>query len=206
MLYFSDDLVLASPDRVRLLVDAIRGLSRRVEFSVSTRFDILSRIDDALLQEIKDVGCRIMGLGVESGSDRILQVIGKNCTAETIRVQLGRLKGVGILPTVSMMVGQETETREDAEASIRLMRETVRGNPDIAYAFTITTPFPGSPLYDAVMRSGRVRDDWDFYRRYFSDSSEWKQVVNLSAMSDREVRAMYRKIQVAYREEKSASA
>ena len=59
-----------------------------------------------------------MGLGIESGSDRILKVIGKRFTAETIRTGLERLRNVGILPTVSIMVGQYTETVEDVEAIV----------------------------------------------------------------------------------------
>jgi len=143
-----------------------------------------------------------MGLGIESGSDRILQIIGKNCSAQTIQEQLARLRRWGILPTVSIMVGQLSETREDVELSITLMRESVRHNPDIQYAFTVTTPFPGSPLYRLIFERGLLRDDREFYDRYFATESEWTQVVNLSAMTDQEVRDMYRKLQAAYREEK----
>jgi radical SAM superfamily enzyme YgiQ (UPF0313 family) len=203
MLYFSDDLVLANPQRTKLLIEAIQKLRRRIEYSVSTRFDILVRLDDGLLKEMKQSGCRIMGLGIESGSDRILKIIGKNCTAQEIKTQLERLKHVGILPTVSIMVGQLTETKEDVEASIKLMRESVRSNPSIQYAFTITTPFPGSPLYNLIFERGYLQSDWEFYRRYFSSGSEWNQVVNLSAMSDKEVLYMFKKIQSAYAEEKS---
>lgn len=204
MLYFSDDLVLANPERARALINAIRNLPKPVEYSVSTRIDILSRIDNNLLQEMKHSGCRIMGLGLESGSDRILKIIGKNCKVDTIKNQLERLKNVGILPTVSMMVGQHTETKEDVEASIRLMRESVRSNPSIQYAFTITTPFPGSPLYKYIFEKGYLKDDMEFYQKYFSTGEAgWKQVVNLSAMTDVEVLTMYKKIQAAYAEEKS---
>lgn len=202
MLYFSDDLVLANPKRARELVEAIRKLDRRIEYSVSTRFDILSRLDDSLLREMKESGCRIMGLGIESGSDRILKIIGKNCTVQDIRDQLERLKDVGILPTGSIMIGQLTETKEDVEASIKLMRDTVRSNPNIQYVFTLTTPFPGSPLYNHIFKKGYLKSDLEFYRKYFS-GSEWNQVVNLSAMSDREVMFMYKKICTAYAEEKS---
>jgi anaerobic magnesium-protoporphyrin IX monomethyl ester cyclase len=90
-----------------------------------------------------------MGLGIESGSDRILKIIGKNFTAQGIKDQLERLRDAGILPTVSIMAGQLTETKEDVDASIRLMRDSVRSNPSIQYGFSITTPFPGSPLYRA---------------------------------------------------------
>lgn len=202
MLYFSDDLVLANPKRARGLVEAIQKIKRRIEYSVSTRFDILARMDDSLLREMKQSGCRIMGLGIESGSDRILKIIGKNCTAMEIRDQLERLKEVGILPTVSIMVGQLTETKEDVEASIKLMQDSVRNNPNIQYAFTITTPFPGSPLYNLIFEKGYLKSDLEFYRRYFS-GPEWNQVVNLSAMSDQEVMYMYKKIWAVYSKEKS---
>lgn len=202
MLYFSDDLVLATPERARQLVEAIRALNRPIQYSISSRFDILDRIDDELLGEMRETGCRIMGLGVESGSDRILKIIGKNCTAETILNGLERLKKFGILPTASIMVGQYTETKEDVEASIKLMRESVRSNPNINYAFTITTPFPGSPLYDLIFRKGYLRDHQEFYDRYFSAPGEFKQVVNLSEMTDEEVLEMRRKIEKIYREEK----
>ena len=203
MLYFSDETALPSPVRVRQMLKEIGKLPRRIEYSVSSRFDILDRIDDDLLMEMREKGCRIMGMGIESGSDRILEIIGKNYSAETVRTGLERLKKVGILPTVSIMVGQYTETAEDVEASIALMRESVRSNANIQYAFTITTPFPGSELYNLIFQKGYLHDDKEFYDRYFRSKGEWKSVVNLSNMSDEELTAMYNKIQNVYREEKS---
>ena len=202
MLYFSDDTTLPSPRRVRQMLEEIRKLPRRIEYSVSSRFDILNRLDDDLLQDMSETGCRIMGLGIESGSDRILKIIGKNATADIIKTGLERLKRVGILPTVTIMVGQYTETIEDVEASIALMRESVRSNKNIQYAFTITTPFPGSELYDIIFQKGYLRDDREFYDRYFGAGGDFNYVVNLSGMSDEELMAMYEKIKNAYREEK----
>lgn len=205
MLYFSDDLVLATPKRAKELVDGLRKLGRPVEYSVSARFDILNRLDDNLLAEMKETGCRIMGLGIESGSDRILKIIGKNCTSAQILHNLKRLKKAGILPTVSIMVGQFDETREDAEASIRLMLESIRENPNIQYAFTVTTPFPGSPLYQHIMKNGLLQSDEEFFERYFSGRSDWNMVVNLSRMSDNEVWTMRKKLASLYfREQKKA--
>lgn len=205
MLYFSDDLVLATPKRARELVEELRKINRKIEYSISARFDCLERIDNELLQEMKDTGCRIMGLGIESGSDRILRIIGKNTTSEKILFQLERLKKVGILPTVSIMIGQDTETSEDVEASIDLVRKSIRCNPNIQYNFTITTPFPGSILYSKIFKEGLLKSDREFYDRYFSvshKSHDWAQVVNLSGMSDEKIHEMYRKIWKAYTKEK----
>jgi radical SAM superfamily enzyme YgiQ (UPF0313 family) len=206
MLYFSDDLVLASPKRARELVDHIRKLDRPVNYSITARFDILARIDDALLGEMKETGLRIVGLGIESGSDRMLEIIGKNCTAATIRSELSRLKRFDIMPTVTIMLGQYTETVEDVEMSIDLMRDTVRENPLINYVFTVTTPFPGSKLYDLIMQQGVLRDDQHFYDIYFSaGGGDFKQIVNLSAISGEKLGKLYQKINRVYQEEKTRS-
>lgn len=203
MLYFSDDLVIATPQRVKELIARVKKLKRPISYSLSTRFDILERLDDTLLKELKETGCRIMGLGIESGSDRILKLIGKNVTAKTILKGLKRLKKAGILPTVSIMVGQYTETREDVMKSFELMKESVRVNPLIAYAFSITTPFPGSILYDLIFAKKLLKDDEEFYNRYMAGRvGDWNQVVNLSQMSDDEVIKLRNKLEESYNQEK----
>jgi anaerobic magnesium-protoporphyrin IX monomethyl ester cyclase len=203
MLYFSDDLVIATPKRVRELLARLKKINRPISYSVSTRFDILERLEDELLAELKATGCRIMGLGIESGSDRILKIIGKNTTASRILAQLQRLKENRILPTVSIMVGQDSETREDVMRSMELMKQSVATNPLIQYAFTIATPFPGSPLYEKIFSQKMLADDQAFYMRYFSSKTgDWNQVVNLSAMSDNEVISLRGELEETYNVEK----
>ena len=202
MLYFSDDLVMANPKRARQLIEAIGRLDRPVSFQISTRFDILARMDDQLLRDLKKAGCRSMGLGLESGSDRILKLIGKNCSVQEIEGGLDRLHEVDIYPTTSIMLGQHTETAEDAAASIALVQRTVRRNPFLNFAFTLTTPFPGSALYDLIFQQGILKSDQDFYDLYFSTAGEFKQVINLSSMSDAEVSASYAEIHRVYDMEK----
>ena len=151
MVYFGDDLVLATPTRAKELVQAVRQLGKKIEYSVSCRFDILDRLSDEILREMKETGCRIMGLGIESGSQRILDIIDKRITTEQIIRGMRRLKDIGILPSVSIMVGQYTETLEDVQKSIDLMLETLNYNKNVIYTFTITTPFPGTNLYGIAL-------------------------------------------------------
>lgn len=206
MLYFSDDLVLSSPNRAKKLVEGIGKLNKKIEYSVTGRFDILSRMDDNLLKEMKDTGCRIMGLGAESGSDRILQIIGKSCTSDQILEGLEKLKKVGILPTVTIQFGQDTETKEDTEKSIQLMKKSVESNPHMQWNFTITTPFPGSPLYNMLINTGKIKNHQYFYDCYFSPSKRtgiWSQVVNISDMKEFEIIEAYNKCWGIYKETKS---
>jgi len=202
MLYFGDDLVLSGPRRAQELTESLAKLKRPIEYSVSCRFDILSRIDDNVLREMKRTGCRTMGLGVESGSQRILDIMHKGTTVDQIVTGLRRLKDVGILPTVSIMVGQLSETVEDVKQSMALMIETVRYDKNIQYAFTITTPFPGTELYYIALQKGILKDHHDFYERFDPKIQMFEVSVNLSNMSDTEVEAVRTKLDMTFRQEK----
>jgi radical SAM superfamily enzyme YgiQ (UPF0313 family) len=203
MLYFGDDLVIASPKRARELVEGIRNLSRPVSYSISCRFNVLDKLEDGLLKEMKDTGCRIMGLGIESGSQRILDLMHKKITVAQILGGLRRLKDMGILPTVSIMVGQFTETIEDVRQSMDLMVESVRYNKNIQYAFTITTPYPGSELYDIAFEKGLLKNHRDFFEKYNPSRDLSGISVNLSSMSDDEIIRMRNELETRYIEEKS---
>jgi len=202
MLYFGDDLTIASPARARELTEAIKKLNRPVEYSVSARFDILERIDDELLREMKRTGCRIMGPGVESGSQRILDIMHKRITVEQIITGLQRLKDVGILPTAAIMVGQLNETMEDVKASMDIMLKTLRNDKNINYAFAITTPFPGSELYSIAKTKGIIKNDFDFYKRFNPDKELGAVSVNLSSMTDQQVETMRNQLEKTYKQEK----
>jgi radical SAM superfamily enzyme YgiQ (UPF0313 family) len=207
-LYFGDDLVISTPERAKQLVEELSKNKLEVSYHISTRFDILSKLDDNLLTQIKKSGCRAMGIGVESGSDRILKIIGKNCTSADIIAQLKRLKDVGIIPTLSIMIGQYTETKEDVEQSIKLMQTVVRENPHINFAFTITTPFPGSRLYELIFKKGLLQNEQEYYDRYFFGDyklGDWNQIVNMSEMTNDEVLQMHNLITQIYIEEKRAA-
>lgn len=203
MLYFSDDLVIANPQRVRELINRVKKLKKPINYSISTRFDILEHLDFSLLKELKKTGCRIMGLGIESGSDRMLKLIGKNTTSKKILKELKRLKRAGILPTVSIMVGQYTETKSDVMKSFKLMKQSVRDNPLITYAFTICTPFPGSFLHNLIFQKGLLKTEDEFYSKYLAGRvGDWNQTVNLSKMSDKEVVKMRSNLDKSFYNEK----
>ncbi len=194
--------MIASPKRARELVQGIRKLNRPVSYSISCRFNVLENIDDGLLNEMKETGCRIMGLGIESGSQRILDLMHKKVTVDQILTGLRRLKDVGILPTVSIMVGQYTETQEDFQQSLDLMVESVRYNKNIQYAFTLTTPYPGSELYDIAFEKGLLKSHEDFFNKYNPYTDLVGISVNLSNMDDDDIVRNRIKLERAYKLEK----
>jgi radical SAM superfamily enzyme YgiQ (UPF0313 family) len=124
---------------------------------------------------------------------------------DQIRDGIRRLTAAGIIPTATIQFGQHTETMDDAEASIRLIRECLAMSPNMQWNFTLTTPFPGSSLYDMLLSDGRIRDHGEFYSRYFGTSrpGAWRQVVNVSAMTDQQVLDMRDRAWGIYMEHKA---
>jgi len=190
MLYFGDDLVLASAKRATEMIEHIRKLDRKISYSVSARFDLINRLDDSILEELAATGCRIMGLGIESGSQRMLDLMNKRITVEQIRNGMSRLHKAGILPATSIMVGNLDETREDVEMSRALMLDLVRENKNLAMNFSITTPFPGTDIYTAALERGLIRDHRDFYDRFRHGRDMTGLTINLSQMGDDEVQSL----------------
>lgn len=203
----SDDLVLSSPARARELIAGLKKLERPIEYYLSAHFEVIARMTDAELRELRESGCRIIGPGYESGSDRILKLIGKKFTVETILTQTARLKKAGIKAIGNFMIGQHTETLEDVEATLDLVRKTLAIDPDIEYTFSIMTPFPGSSLYSLAKKQGLLKDDRQFYDEYFKGGGifDWRLIANLSAMTDQQVFDGFNRLQQEYDAIKAAA-
>lgn len=206
MIEFSDDLVIGTPQRAKELIIGMSSLNtrigRKIEYSISCRFNVLSNMDDETLQGLKDSGCRIMGIGLESGSQRILDIIHKKITIKQIITGIDRLKKVGIIPITAFMIGQYTETKEDVEESILLLKQLIKNDKNFVAQFTITTPYPGSELYDIAFKEGLIYNDMDFYNKYNPNKDLTGVSVNMSNMDD-DVVLMYRnKMERIYLNEK----
>ena len=78
-------------------------------WSCDTRVDLLS---DELLREMRLAGCQRLSLGVESGSQRILDLIDKKITPAEILESTQLAKKYGIKVRYYMMLGNRGETAE----------------------------------------------------------------------------------------------
>jgi anaerobic magnesium-protoporphyrin IX monomethyl ester cyclase len=112
-----------------------------------SRWVCQARVDQVsapLIEQMKKCGLEAIAFGVESGSQKVLDFYRKGIKVEqTIKAfDLCHEHGVGTLAFV--MLGAPVETREDLEATVRLV-ERVR--PE-SLSFSITTPGPGNALHD----------------------------------------------------------
>ena len=106
------------------------------------------------------------------------------------------------MTTTAIQIGQLNETIEDAKKSMQLMIDSIRYDNHIAYAFPITTPFPGSELYDIAFQRGLLKSHQDFFDLFDPKVAMLSVTINMSAMSDTELMGMRQEMMQAYWKEK----
>lgn len=144
-LYFREDCFTV--DRARV-VEICEGLLRR---KISLVWECEARadtIDPELLRIMRNAGCRGMWCGIESGSPRILEYLGKGVTLGQVRDAYRWAHEAGIAIGAGFMVGIPGETMEDAFRSLALAKEL---RPCWAY-FQSYVGYPRSRIYDEVKR------------------------------------------------------
>jgi radical SAM superfamily enzyme YgiQ (UPF0313 family) len=151
---FRDDNFTAFRKRLvefcQLLIDAKLDLV----WSCAGRVDM---INPEILALMKKAGCWQIWYGIESGAQRILDFIKKRTTLPMIRQSIELTARAGIHSCGFFMIGHPTETRAEIEATIRFAVTL----PIQEAHFSITTPFPGSELYQRAHEFGTFENNWD---------------------------------------------
>jgi B12-binding domain/radical SAM domain protein len=135
------------PEKVERLLAALEGNIYFGTFPNEVRPEF---VDDRALELIKRYCSNTrVAFGIQSGSDRILAAIGRGHTvADGIRaVELCREHG--LTPVVDLIMGFPSETPEDEEATLALIRTVVRSGRVRLHAFI---PLPGTPLAGTAPR------------------------------------------------------
>jgi radical SAM superfamily enzyme YgiQ (UPF0313 family) len=134
---FFDDTFTTDVEWVK---EFCRMMPKGIKWTCQARVNTL--MDKEMLKAMKESGCCQVDIGVESGSQRILNTLKKGITPEMTREAFRRLRAARIKTFVSLIVGVPGETKEDIEDTIRLLDDI---KPDFADVF-ILTPYPGTDM------------------------------------------------------------
>lgn len=146
---FYDDLFTVNKKWVMQFCDLLEQKALKVRFRVLIRGDTKPEV----IQRLCQVGLVAVGLGVESGSDRMLKAIAKGITSKQLIETMTECKRLGLWLVGSFILSLPDETPADFEASKKLM-----AYPDVFQA-PIMTIFPGTPLYTQLKNTGEINDE-----------------------------------------------
>jgi len=137
---FYDYTFTQNPEWVREFVEKYRKFSK--PFWIQSRADLVVKGKE-LIRSLAEVGLTMIGIGFESGSDKVLKFLRKGTTRE-INLQAARIvKNSNVLLSASFMLGVPEEEDDDVKATVSLAREM---QPDFT-SVAFFTPIPGNDLY-----------------------------------------------------------
>lgn len=124
---------------------------------------------------VRETNWNIVSIGFESGSDRVLKILNKECTAEDNLVSIEHLNRIGDDMErkgqdppkfwANIMLGVPGERPEDAYETMRMLKRMKRVLPSISYY----APYPGSLLGYQLIAEGKSLMSKENYHRYPND-------------------------------------
>lgn len=183
---FYDDNFTADRRRILKICRLIESEGLNINFRVSLRADTIYY---DVIEALKNAGCSVIFLGVESGDENILRQIGKSVTKEQIRSAVAILKEVKIPIIASYMLGHPGDTHDSIKATLDFAKEL-----DCEQVkFLISTPFPGTRLYGLAKERNLIHNSQDL-----EEFTTYQHVgANLSNVSEEELKYYQR---LAYEE------
>ena len=148
-----DDQFLAHKTRTEKICTMLIRENLNLSFSCMARIDT---IDPQLLGLLREAGCRQINFGIESGSQRILDLIKKDIKRNDIVQAVTWTKEAGIRTLGYFMIGFPTETEDTMRESIAFAKKL----PLDDISVFLLTPFPGTELCRSAHQYGMFKNDW----------------------------------------------
>jgi len=153
---FVDDNFTVGRKRLKALCDGMESLG--LEWHACARADTLTPRTCELLAR---GGCRELSVGVESGDQRVLDLLGKRTTVKTLERGCNQAEDAGIRVRVLLMAGVPGESKDTPE----LTRDLLGRMRFSSVAVARFLPLPGTPVWHDPDRFDCEIISWDF-RRY----------------------------------------
>ncbi|MFH0771197.1 MAG: radical SAM protein [Candidatus Omnitrophota bacterium] len=157
--HFIDDEFVMDKDFVHKFCESIKSLSedigQKITWGCAGRVNLMT---EKLLSSMAGAGCVLVGYGIESGSQKILDFIRKGVTVEQAKNAVRLAKKYIGWADCSFMIGYPGENKETIQETMDFCRE-LDLSPEVIF---FLTPYPGTELYDMALREGRIKNEEEY--------------------------------------------
>ncbi|MGF7119190.1 B12-binding domain-containing radical SAM protein [Methanobacterium oryzae] len=150
-IFIEDDSFTIDKNRLISFCNELKSRKIKIRWSCQSRADL----DYETMKIMKDVGCRLLDVGYESGNDEILKNIKKGTTVNQLREFTLNAKKAGLKILADFVIGFPGETKETAEQTISFIKEL---KPDLLQ-IAVATPMPGTDFYRYCKDGGYLLND-----------------------------------------------
>ena len=156
---FYDDLFVGSRPRLKEICEWIIREKLPFSWSCCARADFLHPDMMALM---KQAGCWMVEIGIESGCQRIMDSMRKNVTKERVRECVNSVAEAGMVSKGNFIFGSPGETHDSIMETINFacsLKLTLAQH-------TFMQPLPGSELYETAGKYGSFDPSWDRFNTF----------------------------------------
>lgn len=184
-LLIADDMFTVNADRVEQICKKIKSFD--IQWGCKARVDCVT---PEMLKLLRYSNCAFIEYGIESGSQKILDIMKKGITLEQIRKTLELTKYAGIRTNCSFIIGNIGETEATLRETIRLAKEL---NPHHAQ-FGILAPYPGTEAYEIAKKEGYlIKGFEDYTNPKYSDP-----VISLPSISPKRIKKILARAYISF--------
>jgi radical SAM superfamily enzyme YgiQ (UPF0313 family) len=174
-LWFADDIFGLNRHWLLEFARCVEKHHCAMPFKIQARADLLTKES---VRALKRAGCIEVWMGVESGSQKVLDAMEKGLRVEEVIVARDYLKGEDIRACYFLQLGYPGERWEDLQKTIALVRDTRPDDVGVSFSY----PLPNTRFYAKVKQQLGAKQNW-------SDSEDLC-VMFKGAYTDRMYRAV----------------
>jgi anaerobic magnesium-protoporphyrin IX monomethyl ester cyclase len=153
-IWFADDIFGLQPQWVAEFAREVELRDASIPFMIQSRVDLMTEV---AVSGLARAGCAKVWMGVESGSQRILDAMDKGTKAAQVPRAVERLRNAGIRACFFIQFGYPGEGLEDILATVELVRETLPDDIGVSVSY----PLPGTKFYSMVKAELGDKRHWD---------------------------------------------
>lgn len=152
-LWFADDIFALNRHWVQEFATAVESRGSALPFKIQARADLLT---PETVRALRRAGCAEIWMGVESGSQKVLDAMDKGLRVEQVVAARTQLKREGIRACYFLQFGYPGELWEDIQKTIALVRETRPDDIGVSFSY----PLPNTRFYERVQRQLGAKQNW----------------------------------------------
>ncbi len=153
---FMDNCFTAIKKNLKALCEMIIKEKLDIEWDCNS-YEALDNLTLDTLRLMYDAGCRMIHMGIESGSEKTRKVMNKFCSLKEITEKVQSIKRNGIKVGAWFMIGFPEETKKEMKNTIKYALSL---NADLI-TFTIVFPLPGTEIYNHLKEKYRLKSiEW----------------------------------------------
>jgi radical SAM superfamily enzyme YgiQ (UPF0313 family) len=173
---FQDETLFTYPKRIRALANQLIERNIKVTWAGTMRADQAHRMTEEDFKLIKQSGLRRVLIGVESGSQEMMDWLKKDIKLEYVFEAAEQCKKFDIGVIFPFIVGFPNETQKSLDATISVVKQLNAISPKFETPIFYFKPYPGSRITDDVVKEGYVLpnslEEWSQFD-YIGSAGPW---------------------------------